>query len=297
MKYKNMLFCTAILLCVIGCNKSANKEKHPDKKLPFTTSFILNEKGYENMLGIPAGKFVMGTNPAKEKVYPDSFGFEREPYRNESPRREVFVDVYFIDRYEVTFADYKKFMDATNRKSPEVWGDIDFNKRGSYPVFGITWNDANDYAKWLGKRLPTEAEWEKAARGTDGRRFPWGNTITDNQISDLKWLNNVGYLKFDISPYGIADMAGGVSEWTSDWYKPYPGSTYKDMAYDKKLKVCRGGHYSGGQGHYFLEYFCRCAYRGLGETAEYQLKTGFRCAKSMPAGVKLHTLDMKNLKK
>jgi len=288
---------TLILLTIVSGCQNSKTEKSVEKKLPFVSSFILNEKGYDNMLGIPAGKFIMGTEPSKEKIYPDSFGFDREPYLNESPQREVFVDTFMIDMYEVTFGEYKKFLDATGRKSPEVWGNINFEKRGRLPVFGINWEDADAYAKWRGKRLPTEAEWEKAARGTDGRRFPWGNSITESQITDLKWLHSVGSLEFDVSPYGILDMGGGVSEWVSDWYKPYPGSKYKDVAYTKKNKVCRGAHYRGDQGHYFLEYFCRGAYRGIGNPKENQLKIGFRCAKSLPSSMKLKPFDLEKNQK
>ncbi|MFQ5645819.1 MAG: formylglycine-generating enzyme family protein [bacterium] len=261
-----------VLFFLFGCNADL-----PGK------SFVSHEPGYENMVFIPAGSFIMGSDPEKEAPLKTGHGFARTPYANETPRHTEYVEAFYIDRYEVTFKQFKTFMDATHYPAPANWKkDLDFQKRGDYPVLGIRWWDAYRYAKWAGKRLPTEAEWEKAARGADGRRYPWGSGITPEQIKALTWLYKPGKRKFDRSPYSVFDLAGNVSEWTMSWYQPYRGSKDNDPRYGRVYRVTKGFNHTGDSGHYYLDYFYRSAYRGAGNPDKFYAKVGFRCAKSPP---------------
>ena len=170
---------------------------------------IIGKDGAEMIL-IPAGEFIMGSS-------------EGEDDGDEHPQHTVFLDAFYIDKYEVTNAQYKQFMDATGHRAPEHWDDERFNQP-DWPVEGVAWHDAVAYAKWAGKRLPTEAEWEKAARGTDGRRYPWGNEwdsskCNSNGSSDgYEETAPVGSFPDGASPYGVMDMAGNVDEWCADLY-------------------------------------------------------------------------------
>lgn len=159
---------------------------------------------------IPTGTFIMGDD-------------------EESPRREIFVDAFYLDLYEVTVGRYAAFMkDTGNPKTPDQWNTVDLKNGGDLAVGGVNWQDASSYCRWAGKRLPTEAEWEKAARGNDQRRYSWGNTApTPESARYGKSYENpvyrdgvarVGSYVHDRSPFGIFDLAGNVTEWVADWF-------------------------------------------------------------------------------
>ncbi|MFQ6015756.1 MAG: formylglycine-generating enzyme family protein [Anaerolineae bacterium] len=187
------------------------------------------------MIEIPAGPFIMGSNIGD----PD-----------EGPAHEVDLPAFEIDKFEVTNADFAKFVEATDyvtdaeKAGQKIWRDYAAGKE-NHPVVKVTWNDAVAYCQWLGKRLPTEAEWEKAARGTDERVFPWGNEWDPQKANvkatGLRGTAAVGSFGAGASPYGVEDIAGNVWEWTADWYQPYPGNTVEDPYYGERFKVTRGG--------------------------------------------------------
>ena len=144
-----------------------------------------------------------------------------EEQEAERPRHLVHLDGFYIDKYETTNALYKRFTEATGRSAPSAWTNNDFNG-ATQPVVGISWEDANAYCTWAGKRLPTEAEWEKAARGTDGRTYPWGDrrdaSRANSSESKVGKTQPVGAYASGVSPYGAHDMAGNVWEWVGDRY-------------------------------------------------------------------------------
>ncbi len=169
---------------------------------------------------------------------------------NEKPVHTVTIKPFFMDKTEVTNLQYQKFIEATNYKPPPIWNGAQFPAgEENYPVRDVTWEDAKAYAEWAGKRLPTEEEWEFAARGPEGRLYPWGdkfipdaaNVKADN--GDKRDLVPVGQFVVGTSPFGIVDMAGNAYEWTASEYAAYPGGKLTTPDGFKSLKVIRGGSY------------------------------------------------------
>ena len=158
---------------------------------------------------VPGGAFVMGDG-------------------EDAPIREIHVDSFYMDQYEVSLALYAKFLKATGSEiKSEYWSATDAGTHGDRPAIGVSWHDANSYCRWAGKRLPTEAEWEKAARGLDQRTYPWGNEEPTAKLANFgkrggrpfaEGLVSVSSLEAGKSPYGIFHLAGNVSEWVADWY-------------------------------------------------------------------------------
>lgn len=225
----------------------------------------------------------MGSNRTDTEGKSSEFGTVKPMFLDEHPERKVDLPAFFIDRYESTNAQYKLFVDATGARPPEDWKDgIYVSGRENYPATFVNWYDADRYCRWLSKRLPTEAEWEKAARGTDGREYPWGGdfdpTKANTGDSDVNDLAPVGQFPEGASPFGLMDMSGNAWEWTADWYKPYPGSTYTSPAFGEKFKVLRGSSW-GGLGHYAIAHFYRSAYRFYIQPEGAFPDAGFRCAK------------------
>lgn len=163
---------------------------------------------------------------------------------DEAPQHRVKLPAFWIDRYEVTEAEYATFVQQAGHQAPRLWAGRPV-RRDDHPVGDLSWDDADAYCSWAGKRLPTEAEWEKAARGEDGRLWPWGSEYragTANlQDSGRDDTSPVGSHPNDVSPYGVYDMAGNVMEWTASWYEPYPGSTLARPDFGQKYRVLKGG--------------------------------------------------------
>ncbi len=221
------------------------------------------------MVKIPVGEFIMGTND----WWPKS-----------GPEHRVFLDSFYMDIYEVTNAEYKKFVDATGHRAPDHWKNSTYPpEKKDHPVTFVDWYDANDYCHWAGKRLPTEAEWEKAARGTDGKVFPWGNVFDSEKGNTPQHGKGgtmpVGSFASGVSPYEVHDLAGNVWEWTSDWYKAYSDNKHPDENVGEKYRVIKGGSW------YDCTYY-RCGISAPTYNRVFMLQEtrnnnfGFRCAKS-----------------
>jgi formylglycine-generating enzyme required for sulfatase activity len=232
-----------------------------------------NDKGfweaeYEDgivLVYIPPGEFTMGSSDESD---------------DEKPSHPVYLDGYWMGKTEVTFEQYDKYCDDTSLKQldPNGWG------RKKRPVNNISWNDAEAYCKWLSKKigfrfkLPTEAQWEKAARGTDSRRYPWGNQEPDETLANFALkvgkTTQVGSYPQGASPYGILNMAGNVWEWCNDWY----GNDYYKMSPDKNplgptgstCRVIRGGSWIN------YSRSLRCADRYYGKPSYRNSVLGFR---------------------
>lgn len=215
---------------------SADAEISADKEIRLEAPPLPGEIDYNGkMVLIPAGEFVMGDDGGD----PD-----------ERPAHRVNLGAYYIDKFEVTNGQYKLFCEKTGKKPPPN-PPIDpnyFEGRPDFPVRGISWYDAAEYAKWAGKRLPTEAEWEKAASwnptGQKKRRWPWGdNPEPGRACLNAQLPSPVGGYAGDESAYGVRDMAGNVAEWVADYYQAYPGSQSQDPSFGTKYRVVRGGHF------------------------------------------------------
>jgi formylglycine-generating enzyme required for sulfatase activity len=170
---------------------------------------------------------------------------------DERPPHQVTVADFQMDRFEVTNALFDAFVKATGyqtaneqQNKAQTWRSFFTADTANNPVVMVTWNDAVAFCKWAGKRLPTEAEWEFAARGTDGRIYPWGNDYDPSKFngkaSGIRGTVHVGSYPAGASPFGINDMAGNVWEWTADWYEAYPGGASSPF-YGEKFRVTRGG--------------------------------------------------------
>ncbi len=216
----------------------------------------------EGMVHIPKGPFWMGLDELPE----DSPWGQKDA----RPKHRVILPGFYIDRYEVTYGDYLKFDEQ----------HILPNRSSDIPVTHVSWTDADSYCRFLGKRLPTEAEWEKAARGVDGRAYPWGNRFDPDKSNTGAQPKPVGSFPEDRSPYGVFDMAGNVSEWTDTWYRAYPGNTYTSPDYGIFQKVVRGGSFNTDR-HFANEMFGQVTFRNYNRPNRSGPDNGFRCAKSL----------------
>ncbi len=236
---------------------------------------------------IPAGEFIRGTN-------------NRLP--DEGPQHIIKTNRYLIDKYEVTNLQYKAFIDATRHKSPKHFTNRTYPPgKADHPVVYVSWYDANEYCQWAGKRLPTDIEWEKAARSSDARMYPWGNTFklahanTPQRWKVLKQEGDttpVGVFAKGVSPFGVFDMSGNVWEWTASNYKPYPGNERINENYTEDYKTLKGGSWWDCS-------FYKCGISAPVFNRSFFLKVtknssfGFRCAKDAESD-KINQASMPN---
>lgn len=237
-----------------------------------TAAADLSELG-KDMVLIPKGEFTMGSNEHGDET-----------------KHQVVLDPYWIDKYEASNARYKEFMKATSHPAPAYWDDPRLNKQNQ-PVVGVSWTDANAFCKWEGKRLPTEAEWERAAKGPEGdNHYPWGHKLDPKKAN---YGQNVGRtMPVDsypegVSGFGVYNMAGNVFEWVEDWYDP---SYYKqslalnpkgaDQGYNYAnqgpVKVLRGGSWLTPETSLHTSH----RFWNQPDNNSYGVGLGFRCAKS-----------------
>lgn len=324
--YTFAALCLALILA--GCdNGQGGGGKHSNSTALLPGPNGLMPPSQADMVLIPAGKFVMGSDKTDKAGLQKEYGFIEPLFLDEHPQHVVELPAFLIEKYEVVNANYKAFVLQTKRTEPQAWVQNGYNareeklqsftletlrwaateyfkldmdtktmsreaileelqkiqkKRDKLPVAHVTWHDANDYCRWLGRRLPTEAEWEKAARGPQGLEFPWGNdwdpkmpnTGATAESEDAVTVPG-GTFPNDKSFYGVYDLAGNASEWVADWYKPYPGSDYLSRDFGDKHKIKRGGE--AGVGHYTLSHFFRGAVRSHADPSTPS-SGGFRCA-------------------
>lgn len=251
---------------------------------------VIKDEVKENMVFIPEGSFTMGFEIDNENEWGDM---------DEEPVHQVKLSSYWIDKYEVTSSDFSNFLNENKNEAhrfieitPSVTvkfeGNIYKPREGleNYPVNRVSWFGADAYCRWKGKRLPTEAEWEKAARGTDQRIFPWGNEFPDNsRVTFRRKFKEMGFkvmepvdgMKNGVSPYGVHHMAGNVWEWVSDWFDS--AAYHDENRVDPKgpesgiSKVLRGGNW------YYKAYYMRTTYRFNEKPGTFKVWQGFRCAR------------------
>ena len=306
----------AIALAVVALAARLNSERRSaDRNLEREIGLVRQNAASEDwtrlaevldgqMVNVPAGDFLMGSDRERQ---------------DERPQRHVYLDAFEIDRFEVTNAQYQRFVEGTGQAPPPQWQNGRCPQgQEDYPVVGVSWSEADAYCRWAGKRLPTEAEWEKACRGTDGRTYPWGNrwdperlnvdltrhlpkTVGDEIFSwQDAWallpegaasdtqprLQPVGSFPTGASPNGMLDAGGNASEWVADWYN---WAGYGDLPDRNPLVTgppwnhcVRGSAWydpSGVRG--WAQSMSRCSARNSSHEVR-DPRTGFRCARSVP---------------
>jgi len=254
--------------------------------------------GPKNMVLIPAGKFTMGSDTGRA---------------DEAPAHQVYLDDFWFDQYEVTNKEYRSFLVQSQISPPRYWENGHYPQgQDLFPVVGVRWKDALAYCEWAGKRLPTEAEWEKACRGPAGQTYPWGNTPILNrgnvsyllqgpqpEMWDDAWdllihppgedhptLKPVGSYPNGVSPYGVYDLVGNASEWVADYYN-WDG--YWGVSTDNPLvleptwnHVIRGSAWLMPYGSLLGGYDTnRCSARSSSHGDTRDARAGFRCALSV----------------
>ncbi len=268
---------------IVSCSKKSEETQKTQNKEQKVQKPIQPQVNYNEMVFIPAGECIIG-GPASDPVTKYS-----------SPPHKVFLKSYWIDKYEVTFEQFLKFVADTGYLSEGNWRNYYAEGKELLPVFNVTLNDAKAYAKWAKKRLPTNEEWEKAASWDpvkkEKRKYPWGNEWKDDASNTaeagMSEYVEIGKYKGDVSYYGVHDMLGNAFEWTSSIYKPYKGCKFRSKDFYKKFIVVKGANcYISGQKYNLAarSYFAKNYLGGVGfrcvrdatpeEEAAHGVKTG-----------------------
>lgn len=249
------------------------------------------------MVLIRGGSFTMGSSVAEVataqalcQLEPDTSRCGIRLFADEFPFRNVRLDDYWLDRREVSNRNYNRCVQLGHCRPAKTPGAKRWRKRLAYPVTMVSWYDASRYCRWRGGRLPTEAEWERAARGWTGRRYPWGNIFNrkianHGRVATVPYDASDGFLELapvaalpqGRTPEGIENLAGNVAEWVADWYYPaYPKAASRNPQGPKTgdRKVVRGGSYTSGRA------WLRGAARAFALPTLTDTARGFRCAKS-----------------
>jgi formylglycine-generating enzyme len=226
--------CTAFLVTLVlflgACAKKEETVAKQEPAAPEKPAVVPGE-----MVLIPAGEFLFGDDGDKKTTW--------------YPQQKINLPAYWMDKYEVTGKEFLDFAVETGytgqgAREGKDWRQFVTPEKAFNPVVYITYDDAVAYCKWRNKRLPTEEEWEKAARGTDGKRYPWGTTWKTGQSNTYetgtRTPSKIGQFEGDVSQFGVHDMLGNVQEWTSTWYKAYKGGIAKDENYGERFRVVRG---------------------------------------------------------
>lgn len=280
-----------ILRIVPGTQASSQPEEK--KSVAETTGIYAKEIYKKNeelskMVLIPSTEegFYMGTSDKiAQKI---AWSYEVLFWEDEQPQHRVKLNAYYIDKYEVSNSQYKKFLDATGHDEPKYWKYPNF-RQPEQPVIGVTWEDANQYATWANKRLPTEAEWEKAATGIYGYIYPWGNDFNEKELNfdcEIGGTTSVKAFPVGASSYGVLNMAGNVAEWVADWYKPNYYAESQSIDPNRAVRnplgpatgtdrVYRGGAWNDWQ---LKNLGVRCAKRYHAPPETQLANLGFRCA-------------------
>nr|HPL82324.1 SUMF1/EgtB/PvdO family nonheme iron enzyme [Anaerolineaceae bacterium] len=256
---------------------SKTPTRTPDLSFGIGSIMIREEDGME-MVFVPAGEFEMGSDDGDSDEY---------------PVRQIYMDAYWIDKFEVSNAQYARCVAAGvcseqlypgSNSGRDYYGNPDYN---NYPVINVTWEHAQTYCEWVGGNLPTEAQWEKASRGTDGRSYPWGEESPTCQLANFNVGNDnicvgdtniVTAHESGASPYGALNLAGNVWEWVYDWYGPYKeGETRNPLELSTGFtKVFRGGSWEDNNGD------IRSANRSDVSPSNVDGRIGFRCVVQHP---------------
>ena len=285
---KNRLIFVLLSVCFLIRAHTASTERSP---------ILINEIDGSEMVLIPSGPYLMGSPSAQTAaLIGKDARLSADFFEAEHPQHGVSLSAFYIDRYPVSNAQYAAFLAATGYPTPKYWRDAPQMgaeapfpvgaKHGTHPVVGVSYADALAYCKWAEKRLPTEAEWEKAARGgLVSQNYPWGNESSRNHANTVgiwgkdKWHWTSPIVSFPPNGYGLYDMAGNVFEWCADWYAPdyYQHSQYENPQGPEtgQTRVLRGGSWSN---NLFGIYQMRCAYRFHARPETRNLTIGFRCA-------------------
>ena len=262
---------------------------------PFTFAQESSSKNQleADMVWIPPGGFPFGTNRIDEEGEALSMGIPKPWFADETPERTIFLKEFYIDRFEVTNRRYKVFIDDTGAIAPDYWENAQIPEgKENNPITWVNWFDSANFCQWAEKRLPTEKEWERSAKGIKGTDYPWGNEFNINNANltlnagGKTELLDVGSFPSGASPEGVKDLIGNVWEWTNNDYAPYPGNAYKSPQFGTGDKVIRGGsvsyigHFPGALYIAALKKMARNGFRQPASPEDGAEDVGFRCVTS-----------------